>query len=62
MDWLIPLKDDKREMFRAAANAQRNVGTILGFHPDFALQGNSEPLRPADSAKEAQTAPEPVIV
>src|SRR5208283_1182593 len=31
--WLKPLKDDKREIFRAAADAQRIVDMILGFHP-----------------------------
>jgi antirestriction protein ArdC len=40
--WLKPLKDDKREIFRAAADAQRIVDTILGFHPDFALRTQAE--------------------
>jgi antirestriction protein ArdC len=30
--WLKALKEDKREIFRAAADAQRIVYTILGFH------------------------------
>ena len=43
-DWLKPLKDDKREIFRAAADAQHIVDMVLGFHPAFALR--SEPKRP----------------
>ena len=34
--WLGPLKQDKREIFRAAADAQRIVDMVLGFHPEFA--------------------------
>jgi antirestriction protein ArdC len=37
-EWLRKLKDDKREIFRAAADAQRIVDMVLGFHPDFAAQ------------------------
>jgi antirestriction protein ArdC len=37
-DWLRRLKDDKREIFRAAADAQRIVDLVLGFHPDFHVQ------------------------
>lgn len=44
--WLKPLKDDKREIFRAAADAQRGVDMILGFHPDFAAQIQEEPIAP----------------
>lgn len=35
-NWIKPLKDDKREIFRAAADAQRIVDMVLGFHPGFA--------------------------
>jgi antirestriction protein ArdC len=31
--WIKPLKDDKREIFRAAADAQRIASMELGFHP-----------------------------
>ncbi len=34
--WIKPLKDDKREIFRAAADAQRIADIELGFHPDYA--------------------------
>ncbi|HEY1779645.1 MAG TPA: zincin-like metallopeptidase domain-containing protein [Roseiarcus sp.] len=33
--WLAMLKQDRREIFRAAAEAQRMVDYILGFHPDY---------------------------
>ncbi|MFZ0270958.1 MAG: zincin-like metallopeptidase domain-containing protein [Acidobacteriaceae bacterium] len=33
--WLAFLKTDKREIFRAAADAQHIVDMILAFHPDF---------------------------
>jgi len=41
--WLDVLKQDKREVFHAAADAQRIADYILGFHPDYAE-------RPAESA------------
>jgi antirestriction protein ArdC len=44
--WLKPLKDDKREIFRAAADAQRIVDMVLGFHPDFAARVDAHPDRP----------------
>jgi antirestriction protein ArdC len=33
------LKEDKREIFRAAADAQRIADYLLAFHPDFAGGG-----------------------
>lgn len=38
-DWLDVLRGDKREVFRAAADAQRIADYLLGFHPDFARRG-----------------------
>ena len=35
-DWARKLKGDKREIFRAAAAAQRIADTLLAFHPDYA--------------------------
>jgi len=35
-NWIKPLKDDKREIFRACADAQRIVDMVLGFHPNYA--------------------------
>jgi antirestriction protein ArdC len=37
-------KKDEREIFRAAADAQKIVDMVLGFHPNFAA--TSEPERP----------------
>jgi antirestriction protein ArdC len=34
--WIALLKQDRREIFRAAAEAQRIADYILGFHPDYA--------------------------
>jgi antirestriction protein ArdC len=34
--WIKILKDDKREIFRAAAAAQKAADYCLAFHPDFA--------------------------
>lgn len=34
--WLQRLKTDKREIFRAAAAAQKAADYCLTFHPDFA--------------------------
>jgi antirestriction protein ArdC len=46
--WIKPLKDDKREIFRAAADAQRIANMELGFHPDYATQVQAEPLTVPD--------------
>ena len=34
--WVRKLKEDKREIFRAAADAQRIADYLLAFHPDYA--------------------------
>jgi antirestriction protein ArdC len=34
--WLSMLREDKRAIFRAAAQAQKAVDFILSFHPDYA--------------------------
>jgi antirestriction protein ArdC len=36
--WPGPLKKDKREVFRAARNAQKIVDMVPGFHRDFAAE------------------------
>ena len=46
------LKEDRREIFHAAAEAQRIADYLLGFHPDYA----ETPTDPADDG-EASTAP-----
>ena len=35
--WLRPLKDDKREVFRAAGDAQKIADHVLEFHPEYRL-------------------------
>jgi len=45
--WIKALKDDKREIFRAAADAQRIADMELGFHPDYAASLQVEPDSPA---------------
>lgn len=35
--WTEVLKRDKREIFRAASDAQKIADYLLGFHPDYAL-------------------------
>ena len=43
-NWIKLLKDDKREIFRAAADAQEIATMELGFHPDYAAQVQAEPV------------------
>ena len=45
--WIKPLKDDKREIFRAAADAQRIADMELGFHPDYVAQMETDISAPA---------------
>jgi antirestriction protein ArdC len=42
-NWIKSLKDDKREIFRAAADAQRIADMELGFHPEYATRTQMEP-------------------
>ncbi|MGB5083331.1 MAG: zincin-like metallopeptidase domain-containing protein [Methylocystis silviterrae] len=41
--WIKHLKDDKREIFRAAAAAQKAADYCLAFHPDFAESELDQP-------------------
>src|SRR5581483_9372154 len=43
-DWIKPLKQDKREIFRAAADAQRIADIELGFHPAYAALMNERAI------------------
>jgi antirestriction protein ArdC len=45
LSWIVVLKQDRREIFHAAAEAQRIADYILGFHPDFVQ-------KPTDSAND----------
>ena len=39
--WIDVLRRDKREVFRAAADAQKIADYLLQFHPDFAAQNSA---------------------
>ena len=59
-EWLTKLRDDKKEVFRAASDAQRIADYLLAFHPDYAARdtaqtsdGESEPAEPSTPAREA---------
>jgi antirestriction protein ArdC len=61
--WLEKLRSDRKEIFRAAADAQRIADYLLAFHPDYA---NSQ-AGPPDSAPTAgdgdpADVPEPMAV
>ena len=47
LNGIKPLKEDKREIFRAAADAQKIADMELGFHPAYAAQIEVEPTLPA---------------
>ena len=51
-DWLSKLRDDKKEVFRAASDAQRIADYLLAFHPAYA-EGQR------GSGTEDQITPEP---
>jgi antirestriction protein ArdC len=36
--WLDQLRSDRKEIFRAAADAQRIADYLLAFHPDYAAR------------------------
>ena len=55
--WLSVLKKDKREIFRAAADAQRIADHLLAFHPLYAAQQAAE--RRSDTVADT-TSPLPV--
>ena len=55
--WARKLKEDKREIFRAAADAQRIADYLLTFHPDYAeaaaAPGNDEEAASPEMAEAA---------
>ena len=53
--WLGPLKKDKREIFRAAADAQRIVDMVLGSHPDCATRQPKQRPQSEDLSREEIT-------
>jgi antirestriction protein ArdC len=38
--WLEKLRSDRKEIFRAAADAQRIADYLLAFHPDYAARNS----------------------
>lgn len=58
--WLDVLKDDKREIFRAAADANRIAEWILSHHPDHAAgdddQDATDEAQPSNASDEALAA------
>jgi antirestriction protein ArdC len=61
--WLEKLRSDRKEIFRAAADAQRIADYLLAFHPDYANSqaGSPERVSTADDDNAADT-PEPMPV
>jgi antirestriction protein ArdC len=58
-EWIKPLKEDKREIFRAAADAQKIADFELGFHPGYQtqIQAEPEPHRPTGRAQGPRRSP-----
>ncbi len=62
--WLEKLRSDRKEIFRAAADAQRIADYLLAFHPDYATSQAGPPESVPSIADEDDTAdtPEPMPV
>jgi len=62
--WLEKLHSDRKEIFRAAADAQRIADYLLAFHPDYATSQAGPPESASSIADEDDTAdtPEPMPV
>ena len=61
--WLERLRSDRKEIFRAAADAQRIADYLLAFHPAYASSqaGPPDSLSTGDDGNSA-AAPEPMPV
>jgi antirestriction protein ArdC len=59
--WLEKLRSDRKEIFRAAADAQRIADYLLAFHPDYATRQFASP-ESASTAEDGDAAdtPEPM--
>ena len=59
--WLEKLRSDRKEIFRAAADAQRIADYLLAFHPDYATRQVASP-ESASTAEDGDAAdtPEPM--
>jgi antirestriction protein ArdC len=49
--WLKKLKEDKRELLHAAADAEKIAAYVLAWHPDY--RASHEPRRPKSPTEEA---------
>jgi antirestriction protein ArdC len=62
--WLEKLRSDRKEIFRAAADAQRIADYLLAFHPDYANSQagppESAPIAEIADDGDAADAPEPM--
>ena len=64
--WLEKLRSDRKEIFRAAADAQRIADYLLAFHPDYAASQTEPPQTeptetvPAADDGDSTAAPEPM--
>jgi antirestriction protein ArdC len=54
--WIAVLKQDRREFFHAAADAQKIADYILSFHPDYA----QTPQEPTDETDEVAPVGDPL--
>jgi antirestriction protein ArdC len=61
--WLETLRSDRKEIFRAAADAQRIADYLLAFHPDYANRQSGPPeSAPRAEHGDADEVPEPMSV
>lgn len=51
--WLERLRSDRKEIFRAAADAQRIADYLLAFHPDYAARNSGGGEATADTGDAA---------
>jgi len=59
--WLEKLRSDRKEIFRAAADAQRIADYLLAFHPDYATSQAKPPeSMPSAADSDAAFTPEPM--
>jgi antirestriction protein ArdC len=60
--WLQRLRDDRKEIFRAAADAQRIADYLLAFHPDYARQAADDQAATAADEGDTSVAAEPLPI
>jgi antirestriction protein ArdC len=61
--WLEKLRSDRKEIFRAAADAQRIADYLLAFHPDYAKRRAGPPDNESAAGDgDTAEAPEPMSI